>query len=310
MAFSAASELTSTKEQDRLERILAAYQDVIIDEDEDDTGDTEASSFLNSSASTADSASENSANNDSLDDRFGNRNFLEALRCTNIPWNPIKFATFYFLTGLAPSMLLPYLSVYYRQLGLDSHEIGLVKSLQPWIAIPAIPLWGCLADRLRLTRVLLMFSLIGYLISNVVLAFTPRIEQVDCQTAITRICNDPKSTVIYTTDSQEERVPTYLETSTSIGLEESSADKLSYNQFTSNISKACQPNGHYIGYFYDKRDLSTLLAYLIVINIIGEMWQAPSPALGNAAVLNGLGKAKRNQYGYYKAAGGVGAALG
>ncbi|XP_072051457.1 major facilitator superfamily domain-containing protein 6-like [Amphiura filiformis] len=300
MAFSAASNLSKKKERDRLERVLVAYQGAI----DHDEADKEVSQFLYDSTNcTANSEEQNEGDeSESSGNQDGGMAHQEdAGKCVKLPWQEFTFAAFYFLTGCAPAMLLPYLSVYYRQLGLNSREIGVLKSLQPWIAIPAIPLWGCLADRLHVTRFLFMVSLTGYLVSNVIIAFTPKVDEVDCQTAMSEICKDPKSIIKYEVQQRFEPVTAiYMP-----HMPHSAETTLS-----TNATKLCLPDGQYMGYFYEKNDLSRLLIYLVIINIVGEIWQAPTPALGNAAVLNGLGKKKRNHYGYYKAVGAVGAAIG
>ena len=110
---------------------------------------------------------------------------------TNTKWDLGKYAVYYFFTGGAPAMLTSYLPVYYRQLGLDPHQIGVVQSLQPWVSIPAIPVWGYLADRFNATRSILVFTLFIYLVGNIALAFTPKTGEEDCKTVMSRICTFP-----------------------------------------------------------------------------------------------------------------------
>lgn len=55
----------------------------------------------------------------------------------------------------------PYLVLHYRAIGLDIAQIGLLGSLSPLFMILSGPLWGLLADALRLRRVLLPIAILG-----------------------------------------------------------------------------------------------------------------------------------------------------
>lgn len=66
---------------------------------------------------------------------------------------------FYFSWFMAQGALMPFIGLYYRGVGLDLAQIGLLVSLSGLIQIVATPLWGVLADALRLRRVLLPLAL-------------------------------------------------------------------------------------------------------------------------------------------------------
>ena len=62
------------------------------------------------------------------------------------------------------SALIPFIGLYYRDSGLDLAQIGLLAALTGVIQIVASPIWGIVADVLRLRRVLLPLMIAGTLL--------------------------------------------------------------------------------------------------------------------------------------------------
>jgi predicted MFS family arabinose efflux permease len=61
---------------------------------------------------------------------------------------------FYFFWFVALGVISPFIVLYYRQAGLDAAQIGLLLAIPGITQIVAGPLWGLLADTLRLRRLL------------------------------------------------------------------------------------------------------------------------------------------------------------
>lgn len=64
-------------------------------------------------------------------------------------------AACYFIFYGAIGCLMPYLPLYYQSLGLNGQQIGLLMGLGPVVLLGSGPLWGALADRFNLHRLLL-----------------------------------------------------------------------------------------------------------------------------------------------------------
>lgn len=62
---------------------------------------------------------------------------------------------FYFFYFAAIGCLTPFLNVYFARLGLTGAQIGWLGSIAPLIALTANPLWGALADRWQVHRLVL-----------------------------------------------------------------------------------------------------------------------------------------------------------
>jgi PPP family 3-phenylpropionic acid transporter len=71
---------------------------------------------------------------------------------------------FYFWWFLSLGATFPYMSLYYRDIGLDLAQIGLLAALPGFIQFVASPIWALVADTLRIHRVLLPISIIGLLL--------------------------------------------------------------------------------------------------------------------------------------------------
>lgn len=68
---------------------------------------------------------------------------------------------FYFCFYAALSSLLPFLILYYRGLGLNGAQIGLLVGISPIVTLLAAPFWGALADSTRRHRAVLTVTIIG-----------------------------------------------------------------------------------------------------------------------------------------------------
>jgi MFS family permease len=78
---------------------------------------------------------------------------------------------FYFCYFAAGASLLPFLVLYYKQLGLPGPQIGLLAAIPPLAFLIAAPVWGGLADATRQHRRLLNLALLGTLSLALILRF-------------------------------------------------------------------------------------------------------------------------------------------
>ena len=79
---------------------------------------------------------------------------------------------FYFLYYAAAAALIPFLALYYAELGLSGSQIGLLSGILPLITLVSAPLWGTLADAARQHRRLLALAIGGALASALILSAT------------------------------------------------------------------------------------------------------------------------------------------
>jgi len=72
----------------------------------------------------------------------------------------------YFLIFAALGIFVPFLNVYYKSIGLNGVQIGLINTLSPLIAIFASPMWGLMVDRLGQVRPVIAAAVLGLVLST------------------------------------------------------------------------------------------------------------------------------------------------
>lgn len=68
---------------------------------------------------------------------------------------------YYFCHFAAMSAVVPFLALYYRELGLDERSIGFLSGIPPLMALFVAPLWGALADLTQRHQRLLQIAIGG-----------------------------------------------------------------------------------------------------------------------------------------------------
>lgn len=77
------------------------------------------------------------------------------------PSRAIRWAALYYFSFFAAiGILVPYINLYYESVGLATGSIGVLAALPTVVSLVASPLWGVVADRLRLHRVLLPVAMV------------------------------------------------------------------------------------------------------------------------------------------------------
>lgn len=69
--------------------------------------------------------------------------------------------SFYFLYYAAAAALIPFLVIYYEQLGFSGRKIGFLAAIPPFIILMSAPLWGAAADTTKQHKRLLMIAIAG-----------------------------------------------------------------------------------------------------------------------------------------------------
>ena len=98
----------------------------------------------------------------------------------------VIYKTFYFLFFGAVGALFPYLAVFYKQLWLSPHQVGILIGLRPFIQMCASPLWGILADTYNASKWMLLMSIAAWLVSNYSISFVkPKQYEPNCSLNLT-----------------------------------------------------------------------------------------------------------------------------
>ena len=282
-------------ERQKLERVLTAYTAELSNEDKDAKVSERESIDKSEATSTVGETQDKG-------DTVGLLNCTYSLQY-------VLFSAFYFLTGAALNILRPYLSVYYRQLGLNVRDIGILRSVQPWIAIPWTPTVGYLVAKYRVTKKVLVISLFGTACLYPALYFIPNVRtEEDCTLLISTHC------VMGTHEINEtgfERVTTTDTTATFLQNKQDDMETgITSISLGSNLSGTClhpQRTDHHN--WYNQDDLRRVFIYLVLVNIACQLVGAAWFPLANATILDALGKEKRNHYAYFKACAAISGVL-
>ena len=91
------------------------------------------------------------------------------MRSVSLIWAP----PFYFLYYAAAAALVPFLIVYYQDLGLTGTQIGFLASIPPLVSLFSAPFWGALADMTQQHKLSLLIAMSGAILLAMALsAFT------------------------------------------------------------------------------------------------------------------------------------------
>ncbi|KAG7190592.1 hypothetical protein KM043_006682 [Ampulex compressa] len=100
----------------------------------------------------------------------GKSDFLEYLFGA-VDQELLTVKTFYFFFYSAFGSLFPLMGVYFKQMGMNAGQCGLLIGLRPFIEFLSAPFWGSLADRWQKGKLILLASLSCWIIFTLPLGF-------------------------------------------------------------------------------------------------------------------------------------------
>ncbi|XP_062845793.1 major facilitator superfamily domain-containing protein 6-A [Trichomycterus rosablanca] len=86
--------------------------------------------------------------------------------CLRVNHHLLVSKVFYFFFYAAYGSLHPLLAVYYKQLGMNPSQSGLLVGIRYFIEFCSAPFWGVVADRYKKGKVMLLFSVFCWLVFN------------------------------------------------------------------------------------------------------------------------------------------------
>jgi PPP family 3-phenylpropionic acid transporter len=79
------------------------------------------------------------------------------MRPVSLLWAP----PLYFLYYAAAATLLPFLVIYYQDLGLKGTQIGLLAGMPPLLSLVSAPVWGMASDVMNMFCLSALVALVG-----------------------------------------------------------------------------------------------------------------------------------------------------
>ena len=188
----------------------------------------------------------------------------------------LKFKSFNFFFGGAIGSVFPYFSVYYKQLGFSPNQIGIISGVRPIVGFCSGPIWGSLADRFRIRRIMLVISALGWLAFITSIGFVPAAEK------------DPDCAYV--------------------SVLKGNITKEAYEGPTPELRPGASPDEslqEHRGWMYDQTDLYRVFVTIMILVILGEVVQSPTGALADSGCIEELGDTNIHKYGYQRAWGSL-----
>ena len=99
-----------------------------------------------------------------------NRDFIDSM-LTVVNKELLCCKLFYFFFFGAFGSLFPLLAIYFKQLGMNASQGGILMGFRPFIEFLSVPFWTGLADRWRRGKEMLLFSLLCWVVFTLAIAF-------------------------------------------------------------------------------------------------------------------------------------------
>lgn len=184
------------------------------------------------------------------------------------------YKIFYFGFGGAIGCVFPFLSVYYKQLGFSPNQIGIISGVRPLIGFMSGPVWGSIADRCRIRKIMMLISTFGWLIFLMGIGFVPpaQITESNCQL----VAINANATLVNNSGHSGKDLFTKLS--------ENEKDKLLEDR----------------GWMFVNSDLLRVFGMVISLVILGEIVQSPLSALSDSGCLEHIGIENVDKYGFQR----------
>eukprot|EP00079_Xenopus_tropicalis_P017429 XP_004917350.1 PREDICTED: major facilitator superfamily domain-containing protein 6 isoform X2 [Xenopus tropicalis] len=256
--------------------------------------------------------------------------------CIKINNDLLISKVFYFFFYSAYGSLYPLLPVYYKQLGMNATQSGLLVGIRYFIEFCSAPFWGVIADRFKKGKMVLLFSVLCWVLFNLGIGFvkpaalscmTSNLEPV-YPTNSSLVTIDIPSTIagIISNSTKNKNKRETLEDSSLKGnylqLQQSTQDinndsaiNITTQSTTSTIlittttvvalTEVKTPTADQFILEYNKEDVETIFLLLLLVVIIGEFFSAPAVTIVDTVTLQYLGK-HRDRYGLQRMWGSLG----
>lgn len=190
--------------------------------------------------------------------------------------------TFYFFFYSAFGSLFPLMGVYFKQMGMNAGQCGLLIGTRPFVEFLSAPFWGGLADRWQKGRTLLLASLGAWIVFTLPLSWV--------QPAAVACIQPLNSTVYNLTEARYDEewgpTPRSFRGPSGAGSPLPVSDALNYNPKLN--EDWVTPLHSFI--VYRTPDIQKTFFLLLLLVVIGEFFSAPAITLADSAVITLLGE--------------------
>ena len=240
----------------------------------------------------------------------------------------LLYKAFYFLFFAGFGASFPYMSLYFKQIGLNASSVGILAGIRPIIQFISGPFWAILADRFKARKAVLLFSIFSWLIMTVALLI-PTPHKTQCRNLMANVNSTQKHLTVHrrqhstqpAIDKRREHniaVPVLDESKKNYGSTKKNTFSVFRNSpFQVFFLKSYQKEPEYevrtssntYELVYDKNEIYQVFIHLLILVVSGEFLEAPTFIMADTALLQKLGE-KRRHYGKTRLFGSLGFAFG
>ncbi|XP_066958533.1 major facilitator superfamily domain-containing protein 6 isoform X2 [Macrobrachium rosenbergii] len=91
--------------------------------------------------------------------------------CNNVNQELLIAKTFYFFFFSAFGSLFPLMAVYFKQMGMNPSQTGILIGIRPFVEFIAAPFWGSIADRFQKGKMMLLCAVGAWIVFTLSLGF-------------------------------------------------------------------------------------------------------------------------------------------
>ncbi|XP_055372346.1 major facilitator superfamily domain-containing protein 6 [Condylostylus longicornis] len=257
----------------------------------------------------------------------GKSDLIEKI-CGPVDQELLTVKSFYFFFYSAFGSLFPLMGIYFKQMGMNAGQCGVLIGMRPFVEFLAAPFWGGYADRCKQGKKLLLASLASWIIFTVPLGFIQP-EAVKC-------IEKKNATDFYITTTRTRRDLSAVEEMEAMDKGLNLLDDLNETEYTNengirhrrsflpyhgktgispiqvNFAKNYDAIAHkdYVSpifstMVYRTPDIQKAFFLLLLLVLIGEFFAAPAITLADSAVITLLGD-DADKYGHQRMFGSLG----
>ncbi|XP_050678637.1 major facilitator superfamily domain-containing protein 6 [Leptidea sinapis] len=206
--------------------------------------------------------------------------------------------TFYFFFYSAFGSLFPLMGVYFKQMGMNAGQCGLLIGTRPFVEFLSAPFWGSLADRWHKGRTLLLASLGAWIVFTLPLSWV----QPSAVACVQPVNGSAYSLVAprYDDDDAPGGARTFRPAARA-GSPLPVSDALNYDP-TANADWVTPLHSFIV---YSTPNIQKTFFLLLLLVVIGEFFSAPAITLADSAVITLLGE-DADRYGHQRMFGSLG----
>lgn len=243
----------------------------------------------------------------------------------------LLYKAFYFIFFAGFGASFPYMSLYFKQIGLNASSVGILAGIRPIIQFISGPFWAILADRFKARKAVLLFSIFSWLVMTVALLI-PTPHNTQCRNLTANVNSAQKHLSILrrqhltepVIDKRRQHNITVPDLDESMKVYGNANVKLNTFSFLRNspfqvyFLKSSHREPEYAvrqtssstyELVYDDNEVYQVYIYLLILVVSGEFLEAPTFIMTDTALLQKLGE-KRRHYGKTRLFGSLGFAFG